>query len=63
MPVLCLLTDLDYSVPIRLLRNKLEDFYAYRTVVLNRGSVELQGFDEVVSRVRWTLSDILTYYI
>ena len=31
-------------------------------VVLHRGSVEPQGFDEVVSRVRWTFSDILTYY-
>ena len=30
---------------------------AFTTVVLNQG-----GFNEVVSRVRWTLSDILTYY-
>ena len=36
--------------------------YTTRPVVLNRGSVEPRGFDEVVSRVRWTLSDILTYY-
>ena len=34
----------------------------FRAVVLIRGSVEPQGFDEVVSSVRWTLSDILTYY-
>ena len=32
------------------------EFETTRAVVLNRGSVE------VVSRVRWTLSDILTYY-
>ena len=35
--------------------------FCYRPVVLNRGSVEPQEFDEAVSRVRWTLSDILIY--
>ena len=37
-------------------------FDHYKTVVLNRGSVEPQGFDEIVSRVQWTFTDILTYY-
>ena len=32
-----------------------------KAVVLKRGLVEPQGFDEAVSRVRWTLSDILIY--
>ena len=35
---------------------------SFKPVALNRGSVEPQGFDEVFSRVRWTLSDIWTYY-
>ena len=33
----------------------------HNPMVLNRGSVEPQGFDEVISGVRRTFSDILTY--
>ena len=41
----------------------LKNLKSSRTVVLNQGLVEPQGFDKVISGVQRTFSDILTYCI